>query len=82
MTRAFAPGAGDGNRNPLSAWEADCPASLTTAPQVRRHLKLSAGTRQVPLLTPPSGTQRARFHVGGRLFEKRKALGKLGEVLG
>ena len=49
----------------LSAWELDCHASLTTAPQVRQHLKLSVGSRQVPLLTLPPGTQRARGQVGG-----------------
>jgi len=43
----------------LSAWELDCHASLTTAPPVRRHLRLSVGTRQVPLLTLLSGTQHA-----------------------
>jgi hypothetical protein len=44
----------------LSAWELDCHASLTTAPQVKRQLRLSVGIRKVPLLTLPSGTQRAR----------------------
>ena len=44
----------------LSAWELDCQASLTSAPQLRPHLKLSASVRQVLLLTLPSGTQRAR----------------------
>ena len=34
-----------------SAWELDCHASLTSAPQVRRHLRLSVGIRQVPFLT-------------------------------
>src|SRR5262249_49208481 len=44
----------------LSAWESDCHVSLTTAPQVRWHLGLSVGTRQVPLFPLLSGTQRAR----------------------
>ena len=48
----------------LSAWELDCHASLTTTPQVSRRLWLSAGTRQVPFLTPLSGTQRTRCQVG------------------
>jgi len=43
-----------------SAWELDCHASLTATPQVRRRLRLSVSTRQVPLLTFRSGTQRAR----------------------
>jgi hypothetical protein len=45
----------------LSAWELDCHASMTTAPQVRRHVRLSVGARQIPLLTLLSGTQRARM---------------------
>jgi hypothetical protein len=44
----------------LSAWEPDCHASVTTAPQARGHLKLSASTRQVQLLSLRSGTQRAQ----------------------
>jgi hypothetical protein len=51
----------------LSAWESDCHASLTTAPQVGRHLRLSVGTRQVPLLTLLSGMQRARRQACSRL---------------
>jgi hypothetical protein len=47
----------------LSAWELDCHASLTTVPQLRGQLGLSVGTRQAPLLTLPSGTQRARCQV-------------------
>jgi hypothetical protein len=43
----------------LSAWELDGHASRTGALQVSRHLRLSVRTRQVPLLTLPSGTQRA-----------------------
>jgi hypothetical protein len=50
----------------LLAWELECHTSLATAPQVRRHLRLSVGTRQMPLLTLPSGTQRARCQVGQR----------------
>ena len=48
-------------RSALSAWELDCQASLTSAPQVSRNLKLSASVRQVPTLTPLSGTQRVRL---------------------
>jgi hypothetical protein len=44
----------------LSAWELDCHASLTIAQQVTQHLRLSVGTPQVPLMTLPTGTQRAR----------------------
>ena len=44
----------------LSAWELDCHASLTSTLQVRHHLRLSVGNRQVPFLTLSSGTQRAR----------------------
>jgi hypothetical protein len=44
----------------LSAWELACHASLTGALQVSRHLWLSASARRVPVLTPLSGTQRAR----------------------
>jgi hypothetical protein len=51
----------------LSAWESDCHASLTTAPQVGRHLRLSVGTRQVPLLTLLWGMQRARREACSRL---------------
>jgi hypothetical protein len=51
----------------LSAWELDCHVSLTSGPQVRRHLRLSVGTRHVPLLTLRSGTQRARL-IPARLF--------------
>lgn len=43
-----------------SAWELDCHASLSIVPQVRHHLRLSVGNRQVPFLTLSSGTQRAR----------------------
>jgi hypothetical protein len=39
----------------LSAWELDGHASLTSTPQVRRHLRLSVGIRQVPPLALPSG---------------------------
>src|SRR5262249_30429203 len=53
-----------------SAWESDCHASLTIAPQVGRHLRLSVATRQVPLFTLVPGMQRARFHVGGKLFDR------------
>ena len=48
----------------LSAWELDCHTSLTTAPQIRRHPRLSVATRQGPLLTLPSGTERARASAG------------------
>jgi hypothetical protein len=53
----------------LSAWESGCHASLTTAPQVRRHLPLSVGTRQVPLLTLLTGMQRARDPLLIRKFD-------------
>ena len=33
--------------------------SLTSMLQVNRHLRLSVSTRWIPLLTLPSGTQRA-----------------------
>jgi hypothetical protein len=52
----------------LSAWELDCHVPLTITPQVRRYLILPLGTRQVPPLPLPSGTQRARlptFHRPG-----------------
>jgi hypothetical protein len=42
-----------------SAWELVCQASLTGALQVNRHLRLSVSGRRVPVLTSPSGTQRA-----------------------
>ena len=62
-------------RAALSAWELDCQASLTTAPQVRWHLRLSVGTRQVPFLTLASGMQRARCRtwpsVGGVTWKAR-----------
>ena len=45
----------------LSAWELDCHVSLTIVSQVRPDLRLSVGNRQVPFLTPPSGTQRGRW---------------------
>ena len=54
----------------LSAWELDCHVSLTTAPQVSRRPRLSVGTRQVPLLTLPSGTQRARCQVRTNAFDR------------
>jgi hypothetical protein len=44
----------------LSSWELACQAFTTSAPQVSGQLGLSASSRRVPLLTPPSGTQRAR----------------------
>jgi hypothetical protein len=50
----------------LSVWELDCHASLTTAPQVGWHLRLSVDTRQVPLLTLPSGMQRAQWKRGDK----------------
>ena len=34
--------------------------SLTSVLQVNRHLRLSGSTRRIPLVTLPSGTQRAR----------------------
>jgi hypothetical protein len=43
----------------LSAWELACQVSVTSAPQVSGHLRLSVSSRRVPVLTPPSGTQRA-----------------------
>jgi len=43
----------------LSAWELDCHGSLTSAQQVKRHLRLSMSTCQVPLLTLRLGMQRA-----------------------
>ena len=54
----------------LSAWELDCHVSLTSAPQVRRHLRLSVSTRHGPLLTLPSGTQRARRPTGGYVLDR------------
>jgi hypothetical protein len=47
-----------------SAWELDCHVSLTTASQIRWHLRLTVDTRQVPLVTLPSGTQWARCQLG------------------
>jgi hypothetical protein len=44
----------------LSAWELACHASLTGAPQVSGHPRLSVSDRRTPVLTPLSGTQRAR----------------------
>ena len=50
-----------GRRTPgLSAWELACHASLTGALQVSHYLALSVSDRRVPVLTPRSGTQRAR----------------------
>lgn len=49
----------------LSAWELDCRAALTIASHVKQRLRLSVGIRQVPLLTLPSGTQRARQRLPG-----------------
>jgi len=40
---------------------------LTTAPPAGRHLRLSVGTRQVPLLTLLWGMQRARREACSRL---------------
>jgi hypothetical protein len=51
----------------LSAWELACHASLTGALQVSRHLWLSGSARRVPVLTPLSGTQRARQRPAGSL---------------
>jgi hypothetical protein len=48
----------------LSSRELDRHTSLTTAPQIRRHPRLSVATRQGPLLTLPSGTERARARAG------------------
>jgi hypothetical protein len=44
----------------LSAWELACQVFLTGASQVSGHLRQSVSARRVPLLTPLSGTQRAR----------------------
>ena len=44
----------------LAAWELDCHALLTGALQVSRYLWFSVSDRRVPVLTPLSGTQRAR----------------------
>lgn len=44
----------------LSAWELACHAPPTGKLQVSRHSWLSVSARRVPLLTPLSGTQRAR----------------------
>jgi hypothetical protein len=44
----------------LSAWELACQVSVTSASQVSGHHWLSVSGRRVPVLTPPSGTQRAR----------------------
>jgi hypothetical protein len=49
----------------LSAWELDVMLPLTSLLQVDRHVRLSVGTRWTPLLTLPSGTQRARSRIGG-----------------
>src|SRR5262249_7275714 len=51
VTGAFAGGRGWATAPPLPFGEVVCPASLTTAPQVRRHLRLSVGTRQGSHLT-------------------------------
>ncbi len=45
----------------LSAWELDRHASLTGTLHVSHHLRLSVSDRQTPVLTPLSGTQRARY---------------------
>ena len=50
----------------LSAWELDGHASLATASQFKRQLRLSLTAHQVPLLTVPTGTQRARCQVRDR----------------
>ena len=47
----------------LSAWELDCHASVTGTFQVNRHHWLSVSAREVPVLTPRSGTRRLA-HVG------------------
>ena len=44
----------------LSAWELDCHAVVARTSQVSDWFRLSVSNRQVPLLTLPSGTQRAR----------------------
>jgi hypothetical protein len=44
----------------LSAWELACHASLISASQVSRLVGLSVSARHAPILTPLSGTQRAR----------------------
>ena len=45
----------------LSAWKLACQVSVTSAPQVSDRLRLSVSSRRVPVLPPPSGTQRARW---------------------
>jgi hypothetical protein len=50
----------------LSAWELACHVSPTGPLQVNRHSRLSVNARQGPVLTPLSGTQRARRRVSGR----------------
>src|SRR6266702_5588032 len=44
----------------LSAWELVCHAPLTTRLQVRGYFVLLVSDRCIPVLTLPSGTQRAR----------------------
>src|SRR6266568_3669417 len=44
----------------LSAWELDCHVLLTGPLQVSPHHGLSVSGRRVPVLTPMSGTRRAR----------------------
>jgi pimeloyl-ACP methyl ester carboxylesterase len=65
----------------LSAWELDCHASVTKAPQVSRHYRLSVSDRHVPNLTLQSGTQPARQrsrHVGGEHQIRRNLHALLG----
>jgi hypothetical protein len=63
-----------GTRGP-SAWELACHALLTGTSQVSRHHWLSASARRLPVLTPLSGTQRARRtqEIGSRSLDGRGA---------
>ena len=47
------------SRCAMSAWELPCHTSPTSLLRVNTLLRLSVGTRQMPLLTLPSGMQRA-----------------------
>jgi hypothetical protein len=69
MTRAFARGAGDGNRTPLSAWEVSAatvgpPAETMTC---RAFSSLPASDRESPLCLRRSGTYRARHRAADGL---------------
>ena len=58
----------------LSAWELDCHATLTFALQISGHHRLSASARSVPVMTPLSGTQRARDLLGVASAASRPAV--------